>query len=256
MSLACLPPPPTPGALEAIYSSSDDEDDGPSEDEAPAWYYKPEMSNELVSNELVPPGEEEEARETARGTKRKSNEIPSRSKKLPRLEDPRGDEKIANLDEATRMFETLRVSAQLPPDWTLGFNKSVRNGGSTRHGPRTIWLSRLFVQHATRDQLKDVILHEIAHALTGPQEQDPKTSRRPVHGKVWRQNALRIGCSGNRCCHNFSAHLHKWFSVCHCPNERHTSHTRKNKCCKGCGERLVWQLDAERAALFAKANLF
>jgi plasmid stabilization system protein ParE len=38
--------------------------------------------------------------------------------------------------------------------------------------------------------VRDTILHEVAHALAGPKAK---------HGPVWREVAVRIGCSGRRC---------------------------------------------------------
>ncbi len=40
------------------------------------------------------------------------------------------------------------------------------------------------------EEVKDTILHEIAHALVGKAHH---------HDDVWRAKALEIGCSGRRC---------------------------------------------------------
>lgn len=45
-----------------------------------------------------------------------------------------------------------------------------------------------------REDIKNTILHEIAHALVGHKE---------GHNKVWKDKAIEIGCTGDRCCQRF-----------------------------------------------------
>lgn len=54
---------------------------------------------------------------------------------------------------------------------------------------KTIQLQPTYVELNSEEEVKETILHEIAHAL------------RPRHGhnKYWRRTALSIGCSGRRC---------------------------------------------------------
>lgn len=51
--------------------------------------------------------------------------------------------------------------------------------------PRTIVFYRSQVLYLTGEQLENLIKHEIAHALTGPQEVE--------HGKVWFQKYREVG---------------------------------------------------------------
>jgi len=83
------------------------------------------------------------------------------------------------------------------------FNRSVRSLGKTTFEGRPdvtgahriikMGLSRKFVELLPEDEIRDVILHEIAHMIVGP---------RPVggaHGPVWKATARRIGAKPNRC---------------------------------------------------------
>ena len=57
-------------------------------------------------------------------------------------------------------------------------------------GRQEIGLSAPLTAVHPDEEVRDTILHEIAHALVGP---------RHGHDEVWRAMALRIGCSGERC---------------------------------------------------------
>lgn len=53
-----------------------------------------------------------------------------------------------------------------------------------------IKLSRVFIAYMDVMEVRDTILHEIAHALTNP--------KFPAHGKMWRTKAQEIGGKGNK----------------------------------------------------------
>lgn len=75
-------------------------------------------------------------------------------------------------------------------DWALVFDRAKRRAGICRYATRQIGLSApLTALHAEAD-VRDTILHEIAHALVGPSH---------GHDAAWRRTAVRIGCSGQRC---------------------------------------------------------
>lgn len=68
-----------------------------------------------------------------------------------------------------------------------------------------IELSIEFMEAFDEENVRDTILHEIAHALTesewGTYKTGPKKGRkyRIAHGESWKAVARRIGCSGERC---------------------------------------------------------
>ena len=74
--------------------------------------------------------------------------------------------------------------------WRLVFDRAKTRAGICRFEQRTIGLSRVLTELHGTAEVRDTILHEIAHALVGPAH---------GHDAVWRSTALAIGCSGRRC---------------------------------------------------------
>jgi predicted SprT family Zn-dependent metalloprotease len=74
--------------------------------------------------------------------------------------------------------------------WQFKFNKSITNFGVCNYNKKLIVLSETITQFASYEQIKDTILHEIAHALAGFEYK---------HDETWRRTAIQIGCNGNRC---------------------------------------------------------
>jgi hypothetical protein len=54
------------------------------------------------------------------------------------------------------------------------------------HTHRVLMISAFIVRHAPDDLLRNIMLHEIAHAIAGP---------RAKHGKKWKAIARQIGCT-------------------------------------------------------------
>lgn len=77
-------------------------------------------------------------------------------------------------------------------DWKLRLNTRTSSAGLCYFDTKTIALSTVYIKHrdATIDILKNIVLHEIAHALVG---------KAHGHDAVWRAKALEIGCDGKRC---------------------------------------------------------
>lgn len=73
--------------------------------------------------------------------------------------------------------------------WTFRFDHAFRRFGTCNNRKRVITLSRKIVLLSNESQVRNTILHEIAHALTPGQN----------HNAVWRAKALEIGCDGKRC---------------------------------------------------------
>lgn len=73
--------------------------------------------------------------------------------------------------------------------WNFRFDSAKRRWGLCDHQAKTISLSRHFVELNGESVVMDTILHEIAHALVGPEH---------GHNSVWRNQAKAIGCSGTR----------------------------------------------------------
>ena len=74
-------------------------------------------------------------------------------------------------------------------DWEVTYDNAKRRAGICHFTTRTVGLSAPLAAVHSEDDVRDTILHEIAHALVGPAH---------GHDATWRSMARRIGCSGER----------------------------------------------------------
>lgn len=79
--------------------------------------------------------------------------------------------------------------AQHVPDWHFGWDHGRRRFGRCHYRTRTITLSYILTSMNSEEEVRNVILHEIAHAKAPGHH----------HDYVWRQVARSIGCTGDRC---------------------------------------------------------
>ncbi|WP_404383507.1 SprT-like domain-containing protein [Knoellia locipacati] len=73
--------------------------------------------------------------------------------------------------------------------WRVTTDRAKTRAGVCRFSARTISLSGPLTRLHDEDEVRDTILHEIAHALVGPAH---------GHDAVWRAKAVEIGCTGQR----------------------------------------------------------
>lgn len=96
---------------------------------------------------------------------------------------------VAELHEVSDMAEQL-LSAHLGPGgWTFGFDHARRRAGACDYAKRRITVSRYLAAGFSADDARQVLLHEIAHAIAG---------HRAAHGPRWKAVAARIGYTGDR----------------------------------------------------------
>lgn len=74
--------------------------------------------------------------------------------------------------------------------WKFGFDNSVRRFGVCKYRLRSISLSKHLVRLNSDIQVKDTILHEIAHALVGFHHH---------HNSIWKAKCVEIGAKPTRC---------------------------------------------------------
>ncbi len=67
-------------------------------------------------------------------------------------------------EEAVRLFALHELSHT----WSFRFDRATTRLGQCDHRSRTISVSRHLTHKATPDEVTQVLLHEIAHALAGP----------------------------------------------------------------------------------------
>ena len=70
--------------------------------------------------------------------------------------------------------------------WTLAFVEAERRLGDCDFKGRVIRVSRSHALEGSEEQIRDTVLHEIAHAITG---------REAGHGPLWKATARRIGAT-------------------------------------------------------------
>ena len=91
-------------------------------------------------------------------------------------------------------------------DWRVEFDGAKRRAGVCRFAEQVIGLSGPLTELHSEAEVRDTVLHEIAHALVGPAH---------AHDAVWRDIARRIGCSGRRCVDGDSPRVAgDWVGVC------------------------------------------
>lgn len=104
--------------------------------------------------------------------------------------------------EAGRLFALHRLNHA----WSFRFDRATTRLGQCDHRHKRISVSRYLTQKATQDEVTQVLLHEIAHALAGP---------RAAHGPKWRAISRDIGYLGGRTHTMEPAHERaKWLGEC------------------------------------------
>lgn len=134
---------------------------------------------------------------------------------------------VVDLDEAAAMARALMAEHGLR-GWSLVFDRAKRRAGICRYDRRQIGLSAPLTALHPEADVRDTVLHEIAHALVGA---------RHGHDAVWRATARRIGCSGDRCVSGDAPELvGAWVGRCPAGHEV-SRHRRPDRpaACRRCG---------------------
>ncbi|GAB2619633.1 hypothetical protein Aab01nite_33750 [Paractinoplanes abujensis] len=113
---------------------------------------------------------------------------------------------------ATAVMAEHRLSG-----WRLVFDNAKTRAGSCHSAKREIALSRPLMRLYEPAQVRQTILHEVAHALAGAGH---------GHDRVWRGIARRIGYTGGRCLPADTPKVDgAWVGVC-AAGHRTTAHRR------------------------------
>ena len=126
-----------------------------------------------------------------------------------------------NLVEAQNLAVNLMQQHGLHT-WRFEFDRAKRRFGCCNYTLKLITLSSELVRINEVEQVRDTILHEIAHALVG---------HKHGHNAVWQRKAIEIGCNGERCFSGEDTNLvtGKYIATCPKCNHVHTKHRRPKK---------------------------
>lgn len=95
---------------------------------------------------------------------------------------------MADLERVRRWADAL-IALHLEPEWSFAFDHAKTRAGSCRYVERRITVSRHLAARFDDDEIHQVLLHEVAHAVAGPDA---------GHGERWRRVAADLGYVGGR----------------------------------------------------------
>lgn len=140
-----------------------------------------------------------------------------------------------DLPAARKLARTLMDQHGLA-DWQFVFDRARRRFGVCRPRNKTIGLSAYLVHLNSDEEVRDTILHEIAHALTPGDN----------HGDKWKAACVRIGAKPERCfkedgeVRTVAAKLKIGCPVCGVWASRHRI-TWAMQVCRKCRKPIVWE---------------
>lgn len=103
-----------------------------------------------------------------------------------------------------RKLATLMLHEHGLNEWQIELRSYKSTGGVTYYGTKKIGLSRFLLPKWTEAQVRQIMLHEIAHALVGPSHK---------HDNIWRRKAIEIGYTGG-VTHDLPTVERRWHVVC------------------------------------------
>ena len=86
-------------------------------------------------------------------------------------------------------WATALIALHLDESWTFGFDSAKTRAGLCNYTNKRISVSRHLASRYEDDEIHQVLLHEVAHALAGT---------RAGHGPRWRRVAAELGYEGKR----------------------------------------------------------
>jgi predicted SprT family Zn-dependent metalloprotease len=130
---------------------------------------------------------------------------------------------VAELDRVRVWAEAL-IRMHLDPSWSFAFDNAKTRAGLCDYRAKRITVSRYLAARYEDDEIHQVLLHEVAHAMAG---------HRAGHGPAWKRVSEEIGYEGKRL-HDgeVAAELAPWRGVCPAGHEhlRYRKPTRPLSC--------------------------
>jgi predicted SprT family Zn-dependent metalloprotease len=130
------------------------------------------------------------------------------------------------IDVARRMaLQLMREHGLIGRGWRLRIGRAVRRFGSYHGRLKRITLSGPLITLNDEAEVRDTVLHEIAHALVGTTH---------GHDRVWKAMAEAVGCRPQRCYSAQAVHVPPARYRFECPAWGHTG-TRLRIRVSSCG---------------------
>ena len=147
-----------------------------------------------------------------------------------------GDCSLAEVEALANDFiKRHTANSGLGGDWRFGFDLAPSRAGVCKYDERRIDLSVSYCLSASRADIIDTILHEIAHAIVGKAHN---------HDAVWTAKALEIGCTGQRT-HAMRHTAARWIGECDCgqrwSRQRLSRKVANGAHCPKCQGRISWR---------------
>ncbi len=140
------------------------------------------------------------------------------------------------LEAIKRLAKKLMVKHSLI-SWQFEFDNGSKRAGCCDYRRKVISLSYGYARYASNKEIKNTILHEIAHALVGSKHN---------HDAVWKAKAIEIGCSGERC-HDVEFTPPRY--IVKCKNNcwiKTAERKRRDVVCIHCGAEIVYMTFTEQ----------
>ncbi len=113
---------------------------------------------------------------------------------------------VAELERVRRWAEALIALHLDPAIWSFGFDSAKTRAGLCNYSAKRITVSRHLAARFEDDDIHQVLLHEVAHALAG---------HAAGHGPRWRAIARELGYGGRRTHDGETAtELAPWVGTC------------------------------------------
>lgn len=112
---------------------------------------------------------------------------------------------MSDLDRVRRWADAL-IALHLDPSWSFGFDNAKKRAGLCNYTHKRITVSRYLAARFGDDEIHQILLHEVAHALAGPAA---------GHGPSWKSTARGLGYVGKRTHDGEGANeLAPWVGAC------------------------------------------
>lgn len=112
-----------------------------------------------------------------------------------------------------RRWAEALMALHLPDGWSFRIDHARRRAGLCNYTDQVISLSKHLLLTAEDDEIHQVLLHEVAHAIAGAEA---------GHGMKWKKIAAELGYEGGRLHHHeLAAKQAPWQGHCPAGHEHH-----------------------------------